>query len=307
MLNRRNRKVLPVYLITIILTFVLAGTTAVILFLNIEKEQTKNPANSNVSDELKFIPEAEHSQTVLFIYDGGEDMNDVSFALMRFLPQDESVIFVPIPSNTYCHVNTVKSTVFDFYKKSGSMKTVQAVSEAFGIPVEKYMKFNRDAFNTLVNIFGGLTFSVPQDITYTNKKTGENTNLFSGKQYMDGTILTKMITYPGYSGGEEFRSKLAVNAITDMINQTSAERLKNTLQDSFDKIINCVESNVSAFDFSFRKSSIEYILDNSETPAIFMLTSGKLNDNGQYVLDENFISDVKIKFSIAAETVQTDE
>ncbi|MEG0615238.1 MAG: LCP family protein, partial [Oscillospiraceae bacterium] len=173
---KKRKSAFAIYFTTILITLVLAGSTALFVYVKVTN-MPKNPATtSTTTDELgKYLPEVEQNQTILFILNGGETKTDTVFMLVRFLATEDKLILTPISGKTFAQINTKKSTVFDFYSKGGYLQAVDAVASATNVPVDKYVNFNKETFNTFIGVFGGVRFKVPEDVTYENPVTGEKT------------------------------------------------------------------------------------------------------------------------------------
>ena len=299
-MSKRKTSLVKVYLVTVFITLVLVGGTAIFVYTQFlsDKPKASSETSSVQSGIMPFVPEVEQNQTVLYILDCGDTETDDIFLLTRFLPVEQKLILVPISGNTFSQINTKKSTVYDFYRTGGSLSAVEAVENATNIDIEKYMKFNKDSFNTLVDIFGGVNFTVPYDLIYDNTKTNESVVLRSGRQSLDGIRLRWLLTFPEYKEGEEYRNKMTGSAISSMINQSLGERLDGTLDLSFNSIINSVDTNITAYDFNFRKDAISYLIEAGNTPAQFKTPVGKLNEEKQLVLDTKFKEDLLYWFEV---------
>lgn len=297
-MKKKKSSFMAVYLVTIIVTLVLLGGTAIIVYKQFVAKPEKIKVESSSSDDILFTPDEEQNLTTLYILEGGDTEVDDVFLLTRFLPVEGKFICIPILGSTYSQINTTKSTVYEFYRTGGSLKAVEAVENATNVHIQKYMKFNKDAFNALVDILGGVNFTVPYDLIYDNKTTGESVVLKQGYQPLDGIRLRWLFTFPEFAEGEEYRAKMIGSAITEMLNQALSERLANTIDNSFTNIINSVDTNVTAYDYNFRKDAILYLIQPGTTPAQFKITTGEFNDKKQYVLDDTFKDDLLFWFDV---------
>ena len=287
-----------VYLCTILLTFVFLGGTAFVIYKQFVEKPAESSSAVSSEDDILFQPDKEQNQTLLFILEGGEKDRDDVFVVTRFLPVEEKVYFIPIPGQTFSQLNTTKSTVYEFYRTGGAARAVEAVESALNIQVEKYVRFDKTAFNTLVDIFGGVNYTVPYDMIYDNKETGESVVLREGRQLLDGTKLRWLITFPAFKEGEDFRIKLMGSVFSDMVNQALTERLANTLDSSFNSIINGVETNITAYDYQFRKDAILYLIQPGTSPVQFLIPAWEENDAKQFALTSAFKDEVLERFQV---------
>ena len=294
-MTRKKKNVALAYLITILTTFVLVGGTAVFLYSRLSFDKDDSSSSSS-SDEIPIEITSEQNQTLLFVLDSGSQESDAVFVVARFLAPDKKLILVPVQGDTFSQINTEKSTVYDFYRKGGVIKAATAIENALDIKIQKYMKFDKQAFQSFCDIFGGVNVFIPYDLIYENQETGESVVIRSGQQYLDGIRLRQMATYPEFKEGEEYRSKILGVAVTDMINKSLGERLYNTLDASFNAIINQGETNITAYDYKFRKDAMLNMIVPGEVPAQFTLCTGTYNEDKQFVIDSAFKDNLKTFF-----------
>ncbi|MDN5378055.1 MAG: polyisoprenyl-teichoic acid--peptidoglycan teichoic acid transferase [Clostridiales bacterium] len=299
-MKKSKARFAAVWLVSTLITIVLLGGTGMLLYQKYFSPESSSKEESYSGDDLVFTPGEEHSQTTLFILDAGDGENNKIFVLSRFLPADGQFILIPMPGKTFCQVNTKKTTLYEFYRTGGSSSAVSAFENALNIPIEKYMKFDRDSFNTLVDILGGANVDLPRDFFYINPETGENTNLKKGRQLLDGNKLRQLLTFPEFDEGEDFRTKITASVLADMLNGAVSERLADTLDNSFKAIINSVETNISALDYDFRKKAIEYLIRPGTKPVTFKLPQGEYSKDKQpvFMLDSKFGEDVAYWFKV---------
>ena len=297
-MSKKRKSSASVFLITILITLVLVGGTAIFIYTRYVSPKPKPNTSSSSSGYIPFVPDETQNQTILFILDAGNTPTDDIFLLARFLPTQKQLILVPISGQTFSQINTTKSTVYDFYRTGGSLKAVEAVENSTNIRIERYMKFDSEAFNSLVDIFGGVNYNIPYDMIYNNTVTGESVVLREGRQPLDGIRLRWLMTFPTYQEGEDYRQKVVGSAITDMINQSLSERLENILDISFKNVINSVDTNVTAYDYNLRKDAIAYLIEPGKTPVQFKTPVASLNDQKQYILDNKFKEDLLYWFQV---------
>lgn len=282
---KRGTHFTAVFLCTVLFTIVLMGGTAFVVYNQYLQNEASSTETSEPGDIL-FEPDASQSQTLLLILEGGPAPTDDAFVVARFQPVDGKLVLLPLLGQTACQINTSKSTLYEFYRIGGAMKAVEAVENILNIRVEKYILFDKDDFNSVVDILGGVNYSIPYDMAYEKEDTGETVILREGRQYLDGTKLRWLITFPEYSGGEEYRLQLIGSVLTDMLNGALSNRMANTLDNSFNTIVNQVETNITAYDYQFRKEAILYLIQPGTTPVQFKLCTGTFDKDGEFTPDK---------------------
>ena len=63
---------------------------------------------------------------------------------------------------------------------------LKEINELTGLDIKYYIKVDTEAFKALVDAIGEVTFDVPIDMKYTDKKQGLYINLKAGVQKLDG-------------------------------------------------------------------------------------------------------------------------
>ena len=299
---KKRKKVALAYLITIFVTFVLIGGTTVFLYLKLGLSDNNSSSSNSEEDKLVFKATEEQNQTVLFVLDTGDNMTDTVFVVSRFLPTQDKIVLIPVQSDTFSQINTQKNTVYNFYKTGGVMQASTAIENAFNIKIQKYMKFNKDAFQSFVDIFGGVNYNIPYDLIYDNETTGESTIIRSGNQFLDSIKLRQLFTFPQYKEGEQYRAKTVGTALTDIINRNLGERLYNTIDSSFNTLINKTDTNITAYDYQFRKDAILNMITPGKTPVQFQICSGKYNEHNQFEIDDTSKENIKFLFNYKTES-----
>lgn len=295
-MSKKSAKIAATYFVTIITALVLIGGVgyfALNTYLNSEndKESSIKPVgmeNAVVTEE--YVPEEGYGQTALFVYEAEKRSSGVCFMLTRFIPYEKKLVMVPLQSDLCIDYNGKSNTLYEFYRLGGITEAVSAVEELTDINIEKYMKFNRESFTLFSNFCGNVTYDVPYNLIYENPETGESTVMKEGGQTLDAVSLRKLITYPEYRGGEEYRAKVMGTVGTELINLGSNGLLKSGTEAVFKEVMNSdVETNITAYDFDELEPAFKYVMDNNTSPAQLVIPSGTYNANNCYVLDDTFI------------------
>lgn len=296
-MSKRAAKVAVTYAVTIIVTLLVVGGICWYLLNSVlfgEKEDPTDNVNINqmVSSE-EYEPSAKDNRTVLLILDAEKRESASCFLIARFLTVDEQVVFMPLPSNTKCMVNGTEDSLYNFYRNGGTASAAKAIESCTGVKPDQYIKFSKASFSTIVDIFGGVDFDVPYNLIYDNTATGEETIIREGRTYLDSTALRKVLTYPNYNSGEEYRAKCLGIAATDMLNSRVDTNFATHLDDYFNAVINSdIETDITAYDYEELSKAMKYVIKNTNRLAMFVPTSGASDENGLYELDANFVKSI---------------
>lgn len=304
---KKRSHVGTVYFITIFVTILLVGGLAYFIMYNViinKDDDGASNTGTESSDTGAFVPTAEHNQTILLILDGGSGYTDRLFVLARFLPTDSKLILVPLPNETSAQLGTTRSTLYEFFRTGGSTQAVQAVQSATGVTVDRYMRLTKDNCAVFLNMFGNLDYVVPTDLIYENKATGEATIIKQGLQTLEGNAIRKIVTYPQYESGEEYRLKISGSLLTELVNNAMTGAFEDNLDDNFNTVVNSIDTNFTRFDYDLRREAIRYVIEPHTSPAQFMIVFGEADASGGYVISDSFLKLMKEKFGLEENTLE---
>lgn len=295
-MSKRSAKIAATYFLTIITSLVLIGGGG---YLVINKYLNKTP-DKNVMDDIviddganssaEYAPVFGDGRTLLFIYEAEKSQTSTSFLLARFAPADNKAVLVPLQTDIACELDGTANTLYEFYRLGGTSSAKRAVEKFTGLTVDRYLKFTKDSFNTFSDFMGNVEYNIPDNLIFQNPSTGESTVIKSGNQILDSNTLRKVMCYPSYSGGEEYRAKVVGNLAAELLNSGSRGILRDSLDSVFTDIINSdIETDITRYDYDEDKPAIEYVLANTSEPAQLVIPSGTYNENGCYQLDDTFV------------------
>jgi len=295
-MSKRSAKIAATYFLTIIISLVLIGGGG---YLVINKYLNKTPDKSSIDDividdganqSAEYSPVFGDGRTILFIYEAEKSQTSTSFLLARFAPADNKAVLVPLQTDIACELDGTANTLYEFYRLGGTSSAKRAVEKFTGLTVDRYLKFTKDSFNTFSDFMGNVEYNIPDNLIFQNPSTGESTVIKSGNQILDSNTLRKVMCYPNYSGGEEYRAKVVGNLAAELLNSGSRGILRDSLDSVFTDIINSdIETDITRYDYDEDKPAIEYVLSNTSEPAQLVIPSGSYNENGCYQLDDTFV------------------
>lgn len=298
-MSKKTAKIAATYFITIIASLLIIGGAGYFLLRPYltdseqgEMSAIKPDSTENVTlvTAEEYAPTYEDSRNVLVIYDTEKRSSAVCFVLAGFVPAENKIVIVPLQSDICTTVDGKSNTLYEFYRLGGTADAKKAVSAMTGLTIDKYLKFTKDSFTLFSDFMGNVEYDIPYNLVYENEAAGESTILKSGRQILDSVSLRKVLTYPNYKGGEEYRAKVVGTLGAALVNSGSSGILKNSLDTVFTDIINSdIETDITGYDYDEAKPAMEYVLSNTDTPAQIVIPSGVYNENNCYVLDESFV------------------
>lgn len=299
-MSKKTAKLAGTYIITILLTLLIVGGFVIYMFESMLTEGDKKDETEETAPGLEqlvasgdYAPTAADNRTLLVMLETEKRESASAFLIVRFLPVDKQIVLMPVPSNTLAQVDGGTDTVYNYFRNGGSAAAINAVTACTGVEIDKYLRLTKDSFGTVVDIFGGVDFDVPYPLIYSNTATGEETAIREGRNYLDSELLRKVLTYPNYKSGEEYRAKCLAVTTADMLNGNLGETFATHLDDYFNLVMNSdVETDITAYDYKEISEAMKYLCRNSYGPASFVLSTGVTDENGTYTLDDVFLNSI---------------
>ena len=255
----------------------------------------KKPQQNTEQVDTKDITEDSETLNILFGFEDEKQLHTLLFA--RFNSDIKEIYCVPISTDTWAKVNAETGTISDFYNKKGIQGVCDAVENTFEVDVQRYMLLDRDSIEYLVDKLGGVYYTVPFEIKYTDNKTKEQATFSpkDTKRLLKGEDVRKIMSYPfpesKISEKPELVASLSVNLINQSVKQK--DRIIKEMDNYFRELSQKCKTNISFEDYNTRKQGLIKIISNSKKPATFSIPKGKWNENGQYVIDGQYKKELK--------------
>ncbi len=303
---KKGTKIALTYFITITVTLLVIGGICYMLFREITSPREQEPDIPELeltADTSGYVPSSENNKTTLFIFDSAKRMSGCCFLVVRIIADEQSLVIMPLPSDTYACVDGKEDSIYEFYRKGGAPQAVTAAENAAGIDIDYYMKLNNESFSVIADIFGGVDFDIPYNLIYTDPDSGEETIIREGSAYLDSNMLRKVITYPLYNSGEEYRAKIMGVAVNDLINKNVSETFSNHIDEYFSTVINSsAETNFTAYDYEEQSAAMKYVAENDENISRLVTVTGEYNADSLFVLDPDFLKSLTERFKLYDDT-----
>ncbi len=279
------------FLLAFLLGILLIGGVAMYLFSLLGRgDNTILKMNSNIKK-----PTAQDNATILFVLDEEESVRPLTFLVARIMPADKQILFFSMPTNMLSVVNGEQKTLAEFYNNGGVKAAQDAITQETQVTFDRYIILDSASFQKICNIFAGVYYQVPAD---TDGFTDS-----AEPQWLGPAQMQKLITYPLFPNGEEERSVLVADIISEMINQTDYERIVDSMDSNFKTLINMMETDISALDYDNYKSALKYMYTYGKQLATFRIATSmnQQEDTSVFVLDPNFQNTIA-EFFVEAET-----
>ena len=200
----------------------------------------------------------------------------------EYYPQKQQASILSIPRDTFIGNNKNTATPWDKINavyQTGPENVLKEINELTGLDIKYYIKVDTEAFKALVDAIGGVTFDVPIDMKYTDKKQGLYINLKAGVQKLDGDKAEQVVrfrhnsdgsTYPAEYGIEDIgRMKTQRNFLKAVIKKTLSLGNITKIKEFLDISKKYVKTNMS-FDLlkKYIPCAVNFDIDNLETGSL---------------------------------------
>lgn len=293
------------YVTTIVVTVIVILAAGLIMMKTMSSRESVMDLEVTSAEPEEYAPSVLDNQTTLLIFDTEDRVDATVFLLTRMLPSERKLIIVPLQSDMYASAGGTEGTLYDIYRSQGVQGAKRAVESVCGLAVEKYMTFNKEGFEKMAAHFETVSYVFPYSLIYENEATGEVTVIREGNQALDSASLRKAFTYPNYRSGETERSVVIGTIAADIINYSNA-RFRSNLDQIVSGVLGCcTETDISEYDYDFKKEAMMYMTEKESGCAETVLPSGQYDEYGRYVLDPDFIISLKTWFCL--DTYSTEE
>ncbi len=191
--------------------------------------------------------------------------------LAEYDPQEQQASILSIPRDTFIGNSKANATAYDKINcvhQSGLENALKEVNELTGLDVKYYLKVDTQAFKVLVDEIGGVTFDVPIDMKYDDRRQNLHIDLKAGVQKLDGDKAEQVVrfrhnndgtTYPiEYGMEDEGRMKTQRAFLTALAKQTLKVENIFKINKFLDIANKYVETNL---DFNTIKDYVPYIVE----------------------------------------------
>lgn len=138
---------------------------------------------------------------------------------------------------------TAQNTFQTVYEKNGMAGLKNAVSSAYGIQIDRYVKLSEANLKKAISAIGDISVEIPAPISY----RGADFSLYldSGVQMLTGDLFVKFVSYTDLDGQNRTTAAL-VQATLQSLSGTACEKQFNTLfnlSDSDFSVVDLTDTN----------------------------------------------------------------
>jgi anionic cell wall polymer biosynthesis LytR-Cps2A-Psr (LCP) family protein len=294
---KKGLKLGATYLIVFIVTLFLFGFIGMVYIDMLTQTSTEEEDLPSDISSVEYAPSSADASTVLGIVDLGDNQNDVSFMLMRFLPASSETVFLSIPANLYVDDGGAESNLFRLYSDGSAAAVKQAIVDTLGITVDKYVIFNAESFGKFCDLLGSTDYEVPFEII-----TPDGTTIVAGPTFLDRTTMRALLTYGGYSGGEEERARRFSDIVTSMLNRELTVSFGTLMDATFTEFINSdIDTDISRLDYEDARPALSYTISHTDRFCRQVFSSGTYSEQGNFIIEPASVIAVQTWFELVSE------
>lgn len=178
----------------------------------------------------------EEDATVMMVLKLSDDHTAVEhMVLTRFDPMDNRVYVAGImPGLQY-----KDRTLGDIFAEGGAAQVAEAVADIVDCDRVYTVTMDYTSLRKVVNVFGGVTITVPYAIKYDSPNNDRNLNVAPGTREYTGWEIARLLNYPYWNGGEQEQlymyAMVASRIINEHLRYTETIKLKNILNNIYDE------------------------------------------------------------------------
>ena len=204
-------------------------------------------------------------------------------AVIRISPEEQTILVIPISAVTKSAKEPDK-TMRDIFAETGMPGVKSAVQDTFDIALDNYATLTNDAFERVADVFGGITYTAPEELYYLSQDNDENDiSIVKGDLVnLNGRQIRLLTQYPVFSNGRQGNNDFLGLALENLLN--NAFQQANITLDNLDNIYNIITSNsdtdITTDNYKLMKSYLKQMLSAGLTPATSMCPQGTWSEDG---------------------------
>ena len=218
--------------------------------------------NAETVTETQTVPsgtvEIEDERTYLF-WCSDPDGKELRFAwLVNFRLPERRATALSLSTGEPFALSGKTETLDGIFAKSGENQLVGAVETLTGISVDGYIGSTDETFKMMINYFGGMDITVPEQIEY--KGNDFSLILVRGKQNLKGDSLFKYLRY--LDGQGSHGHSLQASAMLEMLDYVFKPSYLEKRSGIFSKLSNTLKTDLSIVDFSQTEEGVKALMEN---------------------------------------------
>lgn len=249
LLSGRNINMKTVGVLFAVAVLLLALLSAIVVKNEADKEKettiSETVSGDAVSDVLGSTQNASAFNMLLaFTKDGNEGLQHLS--VLHADPASSEVKIKFIPVNTKTSVNNYEGTMKSHLKSGGITELLWAVGEYENISIPYYIYCDEESFSSIMKFAGETEITLEKQINH--DYNGINFIIEEGPQKLTADMMLKYFVY--LCDRESLSQKEVCGLYATVFKKLVSHENPQSVSDSFDGIINSINTNISAIDIA---------------------------------------------------------
>lgn len=209
--------------------------------------------------ETKAVQAEIEADKTYFFWCADDSDDELRFAwLVNFRLPDRVVSVCALDPDMQIEAGSKTLSLKKLFASSGVKSVVSYMESDFGIKIDGYIGSDDESFKSMINYFGGINITVPEQIEYRSDEFA--VILVKGKQNIKGDTLFKYLRYLG-TLGERGRT-LQASAMDEMLDFVFSSSYLEKRSSIFSRISNTLETDLTIVDFSSAEEGIKVLMQN---------------------------------------------
>lgn len=221
-------------------------------------------------------------------------INADAMMLIRVSKENQQYTFTYLPPNMKVQTKGVYMTLNEIYTELGVDYLMTQVTALTGFSVDYYAVVEMNCVSAMIDKIGGINFTVPVDMVYSDPAQNLNINIKAGTKKLNGDEALKILRFNRYTGKDVGRESTTVGLLKTVAAKLTSQIYYSQVGELYKTASNYVHTNFTAADLSF---NLELIFKYSEYSVIELSYPGTYEDNGDAVY---FIPNTEKALSILA-------
>ncbi len=242
--------------------FIIAGAVLLIVLLAggiYAGGRAINPASDGVPS---IVTSGKRINVLLLGIDAreGETMARSDSIIMASIdPRSKQISLLSIPRDTRVEIPGYGWDKINSASAYGGPElTTKVVSSLVGVPIKNYVMTNFSGFKDVVDVLGGVTLNVEQDMYHPDETDLDNEiDLSEGLQRLDGEKALQYVRYRGYEQGDIDRTKHQQIFLTALAKEILQPSTLPKLPKLIAEVNKCVTTNMSTSEMVKTASTIK--------------------------------------------------
>ncbi len=281
------------FMVTVLISMFIFGGVALYFYNKLMEDDTElQPMQSAISS----ISDADIN-SILFVLDPDDPDHPErqnAMMLLHFDPVKKQEFCIGIPLTLQVTYDSKLMTAESCMMNHGLEALKKAVGTTLDQKVDRYIMMDSKGFDQLVNVIGNVSYPSPiKDAGLRRVDDGVSVQL-------DNKQFETLLTSTRYDKETDRCTTIGL-AVSQLLNQCDGTRIGNNLDNYFNSVINAVNTDITAMDFSDHKHAISYVFTYSSAPARAVSIICDEQD-GMLVVRPSFVNDLKVTFYQKAAT-----